>query len=162
MSKSGSPSGAGHSLERQDSSGVMDSLECLPDEIVVLIPGQRPPALCALMATCSRFRVLASDEAIWQACHEGRWTYGRPSKSPACGWRVDFRRRHRQDAAVLPLVQQLGSSDQAAWRQLMALGQEIVDRVHVQESWMRNELQVSRPENGPVRQVTHTRERLPK
>ena len=37
MSKSGSPSGAGHSLERQDSSGVMDSLECLPDEIVVLI-----------------------------------------------------------------------------------------------------------------------------
>ena len=131
MSKSGSPSGAGHSLERQDSSGVMDSLECLPDEIVVLIPGQRPPALCALMATCSRFRVLASDEAIWQACHEGRWTYGRPSKPPACGWRVDFRRRHRQDAAVLPLVQQLGSSDQAAWRQLMALGQEIVDRVHV-------------------------------
>ena len=85
MSKSGSPSGAGHSLERQDSSGVMDSLECLPDEIVVLIPGQRPPALCALMATCSRFRVLASDEAIWQACHKGRWTYGRPSKPPACG-----------------------------------------------------------------------------
>ena len=104
MSKSGSPSGAGHPLERQDSSGVMDSLECLPDEIVVLIPGQRPPALCALMATCSRFRVLASDEAIWQACHEGRWTYGRPSKPPACGWRVDFRRRHRQDTAVLPLV----------------------------------------------------------
>ena len=28
-------------------------------------------------------------------------------------------------------MQQLGSSDQAAWRQLMALGQEIVDRVHV-------------------------------
>ena len=32
---------------------------------------------------------------------------------------------------MLPLVQQLGASDQAAWRQLMALGQEIVDRVHV-------------------------------
>ena len=118
MSKSGSPSGAGHPLERQDSSGVMDSLECLPDEIVVLIPGQRPPALCALMATCSRFRVLASDEAIWQACHEKRWRYGRPHEPPERGWRVDFRRRHRQDTAVLPLVQQLGASDQAAWRQL--------------------------------------------
>lgn len=131
MSASGSPGGVAHPLERQDSGSVMDSLECLPDELVVLIPGQRPPDLCALMSTCSRFRVLASDEVIWQVCHEQRWRYGRPNGPPECGWRVDFRRRHRQDTAVLPLVQQLGSSDQAAWRQLMALSQEIVDRVHV-------------------------------
>ena len=131
MSASGSPGGVAHPLERQDSGSVMDSLECLPDELVVLIPGQRPPDLCALMSTCSRFRVLASDEVIWQVCHEQRWRYGRPNGPLECGWRVDFRRRHRQDTAVLPLVQQLGSSDQAAWRQLMALSQEIVDRVHV-------------------------------
>ena len=131
MSTSGSPGGVDHPLERQDSGSVMDSLECLPDELVVLIPGQRPADLCALMSTCSRFRVLISDEAIWQACHEQRWRYGRPNEPPECGWRVDFRRRHRQDTAVLPLVQQLGASDQAAWRQLMALSQQITDRVHV-------------------------------
>ena len=131
MSTSGSPGGVGHPLERQDGGRVMDSLECLPDELVVLIPGQRPADLCALMSTCSRFRVLVSDEAIWQACHEQRWRYGRPNGPPECGWRVDFRRRHRQDTAVLPLVQQLGTSDQAAWRQLMALSQQITDRVHV-------------------------------
>ena len=93
MSTSGSPGGVGHPLERQDSGSVMDSLECLPDELVVLIPGQRPADLCALMSTCSRFRVLVSDEAIWQACHEQRWRYGRPNGPPECGWRVDFRRR---------------------------------------------------------------------
>ena len=123
-----STSAGGVNLERQDSgTSVMNSLEHLPDELVVLIPGQRPAQLCTLMCTCLRFRGLASDEALWQECHEQRWRYGRPTESPECGWRVDFRRRHRQDSAVLPLVQQLG--DQAAWRQLMALGEQIADRV---------------------------------
>ena len=107
------------------------SIERLPDELMVLALGHRPATLCRARATNRRFNALASDEALWQTCHEQRWKSGRPDAPPAEGWRVDYGRRHRQDAAVMPLVQQLlePSERRAAWAALMRQGERISDHV---------------------------------
>ena len=107
------------------------SIERLPDELMVLALGHRPATLCRARATNRRFNALASDEALWQTCHEQRWKSGRPNAPPAEGWRVDYGRRHRQDAAVMPQVQQLlePSERRAAWAALMRQGERISDHV---------------------------------
>lgn len=120
---------------------LSDAVEMLrlPDELLLCVLARlEPPVLCAVRSCDCRLRALASDSALWEGAHRGRWQRPALGRPPPAGWFADFARRHAQDArlpfalqmlralARLPSLLGRGERDRV-WAQLMAPGVELYD-----------------------------------
>jgi len=123
--------------EPMDVSGLPEDggtlLDSVPEELVPLLVGSLGEReLCSLACTCKRFRDLITHhlDSLWAALHRKRWSLP-PRPPPDIGWRLEFVRRHLQDARVMPLLQRLLSAEtrNAAWKELLRLGEEVYDCV---------------------------------
>jgi hypothetical protein len=107
-------------------------LLALPYEVLIIILGELDAIDCSHIACVSRhLPVACADEGIWALYHERRWRRPRGLVIPRVESRSDYVRRHKQDAEAARCVGALLNQNTRApaWKRLLQLGDEVIERV---------------------------------
>ena len=107
----------GEDMMELEGSSAVTYIDTLPEEMLMLLLAPLGEVeLCVLSCTCSRFRCLVRGgiEPLWAGLYQRRWRM--PPRSQAADdpsqrlGRLEFVRRHKQDARVLTLLRRVPSS----------------------------------------------------